>query len=83
MELVQILGIPDADAEDLGLVWEIEEANGNRLSFKLYFTNPIDVSQGDTSDYVFVLLNLEQFKDAHGNSLGDNLLVKVLLPRQI
>jgi len=56
---VQILGIPDADAEDLGLMWEIEEADGNGFSLKLYFTNPIAVSQGDDPDYVFVLLNLE------------------------
>ena len=32
---------------------------------------------------MFVLLNLAQFKDADGNSLGSNLLVKVLLPRMV
>ena len=32
-------------------------------------------------DFIFVLLNLDQFKDEEGNSLGSNLIVKVLLPR--
>ena len=44
VDLVQILGIPGADAEDMGLVWEIEKADGESLNFKLYFTNPINVS---------------------------------------
>ena len=58
VQLVQVLGIPGADADDLGLIWEIENADGKSLSFKLNFTNPIKVSQGDEADFVFCLLNL-------------------------
>ena len=65
----------------MGLVWELEEADGQALLFKLNFTDPIKVSQGDDTDFIFVLLNLQQFKDADGNSLGENLIIKVNLPR--
>ena len=41
------------------------------------------ISQGDEADFVFCLLNLQQFKDVDGNSLGGNVLVKVLLPRML
>ena len=58
VQLVQILGIPGVDAEDLGLVWEILQADGEKLSFKLNFTNPMLVSQGDETDFVYCLLNL-------------------------
>ena len=44
VQLVQILGIPGVDAEDLGLVWEILQADGEKLNFKLNFTNPMLVS---------------------------------------
>ena len=83
VSLVQVLGIPGVDADDLGLMWEIEESDGDRLNFKLNFTNPIAISQGDEADFVFCLLNLQQFKDEDGNALGSNLLVKVLLPRMV
>ena len=65
----------------MGIVWELEQADGQALNFKLSFTNPIKVSQGDETDYIFVLLNLQQFKDADGNSLGENVIIKVNLPR--
>ena len=80
--LIQILGIP-GETDDLGLEWTIEEASGSELSFKLFFTKPLKISQGDDVDYVFVLLNLDQFKDVDGNSLGTNTLVRVLLPRMV
>lgn len=41
------------------------------------------ISQTDEGDYVFILLNLGQFKDVKGNSLGDNVLMKVMLPRMV
>jgi len=41
---VQVLGIPGIDADDLGIVWSIEEGDGKSLNFKLNFTNPIAVS---------------------------------------
>ena len=44
VQLVQVLGIPGVDADDLGLVWEIDSADGEKLNFKLNFTNPIKVS---------------------------------------
>ena len=44
VQLVQVIGIPGVDAEDLGLVWEIEQGDGKSLNFKLNFTNPILVS---------------------------------------
>ena len=43
----------------------------------------MSISQGDETDYVFCLLNLQQFKDADGNSLGENVIIKVNLPRMI
>ena len=75
------MGIPGVDADDLGLVWEIEHGDGKSLNFKLNFTNPLLISQSDEPDFVFCLLNMQQFKDADGNSLGENVLIKVLLPR--
>ena len=80
--MVQILGIP-GEAEDFGLVWEVESADGEKLSFKLNFTNPKLISQGDETDFVYCLLNLQQFKDVEGNSLGENVIIKVNLPRMI
>ena len=59
VQLVQILGVPGADAEDFGLVWEVEQADGEKLSFKLKFIEPMSISQGDETDYVFCLLNLQ------------------------
>ena len=44
VQLVQVIGIPGVDAEDLGLVWEIEQGDGKALNFKLNFTNPILIS---------------------------------------
>ena len=41
------------------------------------------ISQTDEPDYVFILLNLGQFKDVEGNSLGDNVIMKILLPRMV
>ena len=58
VDFIQIIGIPDVDADDLGLEWEIIQANGDGIDIKLSFTNPINVSQGDSADFVFVLLNL-------------------------
>ena len=61
----------------------MEEGTGDKLSLKLNFTNPLKISQTDDPDFVFVLLNLDQFKDADGNGLGANKLIKVLLPRLV
>ena len=63
------------------MVWGIEKGDGKSLNFKLNFTNPIAISQTDEPDFIFCLLNLSQFKDANRNSLGGNILIKVLLPR--
>ena len=59
VEFIQIIGIPDVDADDLGLEWEVIKADGDGIDIKLSFTNPINISQGDSADFIFVVLNLE------------------------
>ena len=44
MQFVQVLGVPGADVDDLGLIWKITEVDGQRMEFKLNFTNPIKIS---------------------------------------
>ena len=50
----------------LGLDWEMTSANEEGISFKLIYTDPLEVSQNETPDKVKVLLNLSEFTDEYG-----------------
>ena len=65
------------------LDWELIDASGEGLDFKLKYTNPLEVSQGDLPDKVKLRLNLDQFIDEFGQSLANDTILEMIVPRLI
>ena len=63
---IQSLAGEDSDSDLLGLDWEMTEASKESISFKLIYTDPLEVSQNDSPDKLKVLLNLSEFTDEYG-----------------
>ena len=63
---IQSLAGEGSDTDLIGLDWEMKSANEEGISFKLIYTDPLEVSQNETPDKVKVLLNLSEFTDEYG-----------------
>ena len=61
--------------------WEIISIGEKSIDFKLLFSNPLEVSQGELPDKVKVRLNLSQFTDEYGQPLADGKVIEVEVPR--
>ena len=85
LPLIEILSEPGIDsiADMLNLDWEITEFTEKGIDFKLYYVNPLEVSQNDEPDIVKVKLNLSQFTDEYGQPMEDGQIIEVEVPRQI
>lgn len=62
--------------------WDLISINKEGLSIQLYFKEPLEVSQGDIADKVFVQFNFGQFEDSSGNKMPDSILKSTMIPRQ-
>ena len=65
----------------IGFDWELTESGEDGLGFKLIYTDPLEISQNETPDQVKVLLNLSNFTDEYGQSLGNDTILIVDAPR--
>ena len=63
---IQSLAGEGSDTDLIGLDWEMTSANEEGISFKLIYTDPLEVSQNETPDKVKVLLSLSEFTDEYG-----------------
>ena len=68
---------------DQHLDWELVDANGEGLNFQLIYTNTLEVSQGDLPDKVKLKLNIDQFIDEFGQSLANDTILEMIVPRLI
>ena len=80
---IQSIAGEGSDSDLIGLDWTLSEAGEEALSFKLIYTDPLEVSQNETPDKVKVLLNLSEFTDEYGQTLGNDTILIVDAPRQI
>lgn len=64
----------DSDEEEAGksdnlIAWKVISVDPKLIEIQLEFRRPLQVSQGDQYDQLFVSLQLSQFKDVHGAQL--------------
>ena len=65
------------------MTWEIIKVEGDFFEIKLKFSNPIQISQYELPDFIFIRLNLADFVDDNDQSLPDNFILKAYLPRMV
>ena len=83
--MIEILSVAgeDSSADMLGLDWEILSFSPLGLDFKLFYTDPLEISQNAEPDIAKVVLNLSQFTDEYGQAMADGTILEVEIPRQI
>ena len=61
--------------------WDISAFDSYGFDFNLNFEDPIEVSQNDRPDMVFIQLSLGEFKDVAGRSLPQSVIKATEIPR--
>ena len=83
IEILSVAGIDDDQVAKLGLDWVMKGFSAAGLEFEVFYSNPLEVSQGDAPDIATVRLNMGQFTDEFGQAMANNITVQVEVPRQI
>ena len=78
IELVQGDG---NDLDMLGFDFNITTIAPTEIDVKFTFENPIAFSQGEIADSLFVTINMEEYKDPDGLSIGRNYNMTTLMTR--
>ncbi len=63
--------------------WDLISFGPNGMELSLDFTDPLEVSAGDTPDLLFVQLDLSDYKDADGQSLPESLVKYIPIVNQM
>lgn len=61
--------------------WSITSVDSEWIKIKLQFEAPLEVSQGEESDLLFILANLQAYPDVDGLTLPQNFYQEVALPK--
>lgn len=71
--LIEILSVAGSDSEQeliKLLDWNITAFSSKEIIFKVFYENPIEISQNSEPDLVTILLRLSEFTDEYGQSLA-------------
>ena len=72
----------DGFVEPLLSDWDLISLQSSGLEIQLYLANPIEISQDDLPDVLFVQLEFSDFKDDEGQGLPESLVKQADMPRQ-
>lgn len=81
---VSVVGLSAVDMEvPILKSWSIRYLNPKEMKINLDFIKPVEVSQGDEPDVLIVLFeHFNVFRGGNGLPLEDDILLRVLIPRQ-
>ena len=63
--------------------WQVSELNENRLTLKMKFKKPLDVSQSDDADRVFIKFDLSTLDQESEEPIPDGYLTSSMVPTQV
>lgn len=83
MMRIELVSVDGNDESMLGYDFNITALEPTEIEVTFTFENPIAISQGHAADSLFVTINMEQYTDPDGLSIGRDYNMTSLITRQL